>query len=757
MRRYTPWIFLAAAYAVVMVAVQSCAPEDAPAAEPAKTAAPLTLPPAPTGHDAFVGAASCVECHEKEHSDWEKSHHHAAMLVADEKTVLGDFDDATFEHFGHTWRFFRKDGGFFVNAEDADGTRKDFEVAYTFGIEPLQQYLIPFPGGRYQALQVCWDTRPASEGGQRWYHLYPDEEIAPGDELHWTGPNFNWNYMCADCHSTRLDRNYDPKLDIYNTTYSEVNVSCEACHGPGADHVKWAKSDQTNEFNGIYVALKEPGDPAGWTVNPVSGQPVRTRPLEQPTQVESCARCHSHRRPLETLFVHGRRFADTHALTPITEALYHEDGQIDEESYVHGSFVQSKMFHAGVRCTDCHDPHTANTYFPAEDNRLCVRCHTPATYDNVTHHHHEVGTPGASCVNCHMAGKDYMGHDFRRDHSFRIPRPDLAAETGSRDACATCHSDKPAGWTGEQALALWGDKLTRHPQFGTAFASGETAQITAIATAPSWPAIARAGALSRLNAPSPETLALLKDSEPIVRTSTIALFEAVPPRDRTAPLKPLLQDDFLSVRTEAARLLAADASIHDDPAFTAALVEYREALAATADRAGGRMGQALLETDLGDIPAAEAAYRAALTLDPRHIPAAINLAELLQSQGRAADAKSTLQQSLKTAPTNSLLQESLGRVFIREKNYETGLTHILLAADLDPERAPIQFFAGVALNSLGRFPEAIPYLTRAVTIEPNNLEYLSGFAAIARDNNRPDLQERYTLRLRSSSPTRRPI
>ncbi len=750
MRRHTPWIFLATAYAVAMAAVQSCAPEKEVSTKEATTISKaISLPSAPTASEAFIGASSCLECHEKEHSDWKQSHHHAAMLVANEETVLGDFDDATFEHFGHTWRFFRKEGGFFVNAEDADGTRKDFQVAYTFGIEPLQQYLIPFPGGRYQALQVCWDTRPADEGGQRWYHLYPDEEIPPGDELHWTGANFNWNYMCADCHSTRLHRNYDPKSDIYNTTYSEPNVSCEACHGPGADHVKWAKSDQKNAFNGIYVALKEPGTPAGWTIDPISGKPIRTRPLEAPTQVESCARCHSHRRPLETLFVHGRRFADTHALTPITDTLYHHDGQIKEESYVHGSFVQSKMFHAGVRCTDCHDPHTAKTYFPAEDNRLCVRCHTPATYDTPEHHHHPINSAGASCVSCHMAGKDYMGHDFRRDHSFRIPRPDLAAKTGSRDACTTCHADKPTGWTGKEALKLWGEKLTRHPEFGTAFASGKTAQITAIATTPSWPAIARAGALTRLTPPSPETLTLLQDPEPLVRAAAIPLLEPLSLKERARHLQPLLDDPFRSVRSEAARLLAAETSLHENPTFKAALREYREALAATAERPGGRMGQALLATDLGDIPTAEAAYRAALSLHPHHVPASVNLSELLQSTGRTAEAKTLLQKSLKSTPTNSLLQESLGRLFIREKNYETGLTHILLAADLTPDRAPIQFFAGVALNSLGRFPDALPYLTRAHTLEPENIEYLSGIAAITRDNGRHDLQQTYTRRLRA--------
>ena len=159
---------------------------------------------------AFVGRAVCEKCHAEETRRWRGSHHDLAMQEASEQTVVGNFENASFTHFGVTSMFFRRDGKFFVRTDGPDGRLTEYPIAYTFGIFPLQQYLIAFPGGRYQALNVCWDTRPAKQGGQRWFHLYPKEEVAHGDPLHWTGPYQNWNFMCAECHSTNVTKGYHP-------------------------------------------------------------------------------------------------------------------------------------------------------------------------------------------------------------------------------------------------------------------------------------------------------------------------------------------------------------------------------------------------------------------------------------------------------------------------------------------------------------------------------------------------------------------
>ena len=103
----------------------------------------------------------------------------------------------------------RRDGKFFVNTDGPDGKLADYEIKYAFGVRPLQQYLIELPGGRMQALGIAWDSRPKAQGGQRWFHLYPGQNIKAGDPLHWTGIEQNWNFQCAECHSTNLRKNFD--------------------------------------------------------------------------------------------------------------------------------------------------------------------------------------------------------------------------------------------------------------------------------------------------------------------------------------------------------------------------------------------------------------------------------------------------------------------------------------------------------------------------------------------------------------------
>ncbi len=198
----------------------------------------------------FVGSAACAACHQQEHAEWQGSQHAAAMQEANDKTVLGKFDGGTFSHGGVTSTFYKKDDKFWVTTDGPDGKLADFEIRYTFGISPLQQYLIELPKGRLQALGIAWDARPKDEGGQRWFSLFPDRKLASGDPLHWTGIDQNWNYQCAFCHSTNLKKNYDAATGIFQTTWSEISVGCEACHGPASHHMAWAsKSGDWQRFD----------------------------------------------------------------------------------------------------------------------------------------------------------------------------------------------------------------------------------------------------------------------------------------------------------------------------------------------------------------------------------------------------------------------------------------------------------------------------------------------------------------------------
>jgi predicted CXXCH cytochrome family protein len=334
----------------------------------------------------FVGRDVCSGCHEEQAAQWSGSHHDLAMQAASEETVLGDFDNASLNRYGVTSSFFRKGETFMVRTEGADGKLRDYPISYTFGVEPLQQYLVEFPRGRLQALSLAWDTRPKERGGQRWFHLYPDEQIAHDDELHWTQPSQNWNSMCAECHSTNLEKNYDPAERTFSTAWSEIDVSCEACHGPGSDHVAWAGRkpgwEKHESGMGLAISLDE-RKRVDWAMDPETGNAVRSRPRDSGREIGMCARCHSRRSPISGNYVHGEPLLDHYLPRLLDAGMYYADGQIDDEVYVYGSFIQSRMFQAGVTCSDCHEPHSLQLRAPG--NGVCLQCHAATKYDRASH------------------------------------------------------------------------------------------------------------------------------------------------------------------------------------------------------------------------------------------------------------------------------------------------------------------------------------------------------------------------------------
>src|SRR5262245_17785522 len=355
------------------------------------------------------------------------------MLPADSTSVKGRFDGAEFRYDDVVSRFFQRGSRYWVRTDGADGRLADFEIKYTFGIYPLQQYLIEQPGGRMQALSIAWDAREKTAGGQRWLHLYPGQHIRHGDELHWTGRQQNWNFMCADCHSTNVRKNYDPAANRFQTTWSEIDVACEACHGPGSKHIAWAHntsvpSNARSADNGLPVHLTERRD-VTWTIDPNTLKPVRSTRRVTAREIDTCAHCHSRRAQIADGYQAGAPLLDFYEPATLDPTLYFADGQQRDEVYNYGSFLQSRMAYAGVTCSDCHEPHSAA--LRAAGNALCVRCHTASRYDAPEHHHHKAGGAGSACIACHMPTRTYMQIDARQDHSFRVPRPDLTATIGA--------------------------------------------------------------------------------------------------------------------------------------------------------------------------------------------------------------------------------------------------------------------------------------------------------------------------------------
>jgi Flp pilus assembly protein TadD len=718
----------------------------------------------------YVGRQACTACHGREDDLWSGSDHDLAMQVANEGTVRGDFNNTTFTYFGVTSRFFKRNGTFFVRTDGPDGKLHEYQIEYTFGVTPLQQYLIEFPGGRYQVLGIAWDTRPKSEGGQRWFHLYPDEKIPHDDILHWTGLNQNWNFMCAECHSTNLQKNYDLAKDRYKTTWSEIDVSCEACHGPGSRHVEWAQAASRGEKSqyegqkGLVVQLKDSTN-GTWRFDTETGTARRSTLLQSNVQIETCARCHSRRSVVHDDYVYGRPLMDTHRPALLTEALYHPDGQILDEVYVYGSFLQSKMFHAGVTCSDCHDPHSLKVH--AADNALCASCHLPTKYDTPSHHFHGPDSPGASCVECHMPAKTYMVVDPRPDHSMRVPRPDLSVKLGTPNACNTCHTDRSTQWAADAVEKWYGPQRSTDVHFGEALHAGRSGlpgaedALVKLAGDDTKPNVARASAFSLLRRyPSPASVRAiqrgLEDDDPLVRLSALRGLELLEPKDRLGPAYPLLNDPIRAVRIEAARVMASVPrsmmTREQRDGLNRAIAEYVESQRVNADRPSAHLNLGVLYTQSGKFDKAEAAYRTALRIDPSFVQAYVNLADLYRLEGRDDEGERILREALEIAPRNADVHQALGLLLVRHKRMSEAVKSLAQSATLRPDNPHYSYVYAVALNTTGRSDEAIEVLKKAHARHPNDREILYALVVFNRDMGNLDVAGQYAEKLIVLSP-----
>ncbi|WP_363351968.1 tetratricopeptide repeat protein [Methylocystis echinoides] len=674
----------------------------------------------------FVGSAACASCHASAYQSWQGSQHRAAMQEPDETTVLGRFDGSSFRKGENATVFLKRDGKFIIRADGADGQAGDFPVRYVFGLYPLQQYLIEGPGGRLQAFTIAWDSRPAERGGQRWFDLYPAAGTAPGDPLHWTGLDQNWNYQCAWCHATNLRKNYDQASQIFSTTFSEIGVGCESCHGPASLHLDWAAHPSASQTDHGFAFRFDQRAGVAWKA---SGGATATRSGPPPSDKEAlaCAGCHARRQQFSDDPVAAARFYDAFRPATLDAGLYYPDGQQREEVYNFASFLQSRMYAAGVTCADCHDPHAGKTRLAG--NALCGQCHDPGTFDGAAHHHHAPGSAGAQCVDCHMPTTTYMGVDARHDHSMRIPRPDRSATLAAPNACSQCHGAKTAAWAAE-TLTRW--RMDGKPGFQTfaeAFdladrqAPGAADALLRVIADESQSAVARASALQRLAlVPQPAAIErarrALADKSPIVRSSAAAVVANADARTRIEALAPLLADETRLVRMEAARALAGDAeaalSAKDRMAFEKALGEYEAGQAFNAERPESQANLAALNLARGRLEAARDAYERALALDKTFAPAAIALAEMARAQGDERSAEETLQKSLALNPDSGPLAHALGLSLIRQKRLTEALESLEKAVSLSPEDARFAYVYGVALHDAGAPEKARDVLLRAL-------------------------------------------
>ncbi|MCP4430369.1 MAG: tetratricopeptide repeat protein [Gammaproteobacteria bacterium] len=681
----------------------------------------------------YVGASRCASCHQQQTKEWQQSDHFHAMQSANATTVLGDFSNATIKLHGYASRFFIDKEQYFVETMNESGSKQVFPVLYTFGYHPLQQYLVDIGHGKLQAFDIAWDTRSEAEGGQRWFHLQPDEKITTEHPFFWTRHFQNWNSRCAQCHSTNLQKNYSAKTNSYNTQWSDANVSCEACHGPGSKHVDLAKAKKLSQK--VTGFSHQAQQPLSWEFK--KGEAIASpQGIKNSDHTNMCGSCHSLRTQLVEKTT-GENFHDSSRLQLLNKGSYFDDGQIREEVFVMGSFLQSKMHSKGVTCNNCHNPHSGKVLI--QDNGLCSQCHDPGVYNANKHHHHAVNSKGAACVNCHMPNRTYMQVDERRDHSFTIPRPDLSLTLDVPNVCTQCHKGeqgKDNAWAGKQ-LSEWDAKpddehwahLNYRAQAGDLLV---TRPLTTAVEQNVLPALIRASLLDQLSImPSRVSVETaqksLHDSSPLVRRAAVNALEALPIETRWQLLSPYLKDESRSVRFEIAESVASilNRLPPDQQTDLAEIIkEYRQSLSVSSDAPSTQVTIANLELQLGNTGAAEQAYLQALRIEPGYVQGLINLADFYRQTGREPEAEPLHKKALRIAPDDGAVHHSYGLFLIRRQKYDVALPYLKAASEQANAQPRYAYVYAIALDSKNRTNAAIKVLEKANERWPNQYDLL---------------------------------
>jgi predicted CXXCH cytochrome family protein len=668
----------------------------------------------------YVGAKQCTSCHQEQYNAWQGSHHEKSMQHALIESVLGDFNQVTFQ----SNKFFKKgtkvSPEFWVNIKGEDGDFHDYQIKYTFGYKPLQQYMVEFDDGRVQLIPFAWDSRDKLEGGQRWFNLYPDK-TEKHQEFFWTNTGQNWNYMCADCHSTNLSKNFDLKTNTYNTKFSEINVACESCHGAASKHISWLSNKEITNFGfdrNLSTSVKN------WQPK-ANSSTLAPQDINHSQQVLTCAQCHSRRSQIsDKSHVSGNAFGERHLLDLISSTNYYPDGQVYNEDFVYGSFLQSKMHKKGVVCSNCHDPHTAKLKLPKET--LCLQCHQAESYAKKSHHQHNADSTGAQCVNCHMPETTYMEIDARRDHGFHIPRPDLALQTGSPDTCLSCHEDKTSQWSLAQ-LNTWYPNtekrkaFKKEKDFASIFSAttltlsnqdwkNVSSELSRIAQTISYSPIIRASALSKMAQTSDANTIIaiargLKNDDEYIRLGAISALQGSGAQSLQAEkwrlLSPLLIDKVLAVRTSAAFTLTSlwqRLNAEQKMQLTPALNEYLNTQDFNSDRSFSHSNKGIVFSYQGDFDAAISSFKQGIRIEPNFAQAYVNLSQVYRQTNQNQQTIAILQQGMNAAPDDAQLPFELAMAYIRAKDKANAAKYLAKATLLEPQNSHYFYVLGLSLE-----------------------------------------------------------
>ncbi len=709
-----PW----AAVALVALALSLWWWHDRKPAHTTGTAGPPPLPGVPPFQiepdaktfAAYAGPQSCRDCHPQAFDLWKNSHHALAERKPDDGLDRPFFDPPRqIKHGTQTSESRAANARFEVVTAGTNGASHPFPVERVIGVDPLRQFLVAAPGGRWQVTELAADPARVE-----WFDVYGAEDRQPGEWGHWTGRGMNWNNMCATCHNTRLRKNYQETTDTYATTMAAMGVGCEACHGPMADHVAWQN--------------KYP--------QPAKGDPTLRR-FSRDQTLATCGACHARRSELTGDFRPGDLFLDHHSpVIPDESDVFYPDGQVRDEDYEFTSFLSSRMHNAGIRCFDCHEPHSSKTR--AAGNALCLMCHTgqmpnSPKIDPGPHSHHAPDQPGGRCVDCHMPQTTYMQRHARRDHGFTIPDPLLTKQHSIPNACNRCHTDRDTDWALAAVEKWYGARMdrptrTRAQWIAQARAGERSAYVNLLRLLteekiPLWRAAA-IHLLKRWCFEPAVTAALLRsagDADPLVRGTAAQalglLVEQGQPAVQTT-LHNLLNDPVRKVRMDAAWSLRATL----DPRLPAGQ-DLLRTMHQNADQPAGALQLGEYHLDRHENETALGYFRRAVSWDPLSGAVHHELALALSQTGHAPEAVQELEAACRLSPRESEYRFKLGLAYNEVGRVDQTAAALEEAVRLDPQFAQAWYNLGLAYSTLKQPDRALEALVRAESINPASPQY----------------------------------
>ena len=609
----------------------------------------------------------------------------------------------------------------------------DVELRYALGRKHVEQYVGALAPGRLQALPRAFDLVRSE-----WFDLFADDPRTPTDWGHWSNRGMNASMQCLPCHTTEYDKGYDATSDTYDSRWREMGVGCEACHGPGHPH----------------VTARRTGGPDPW----VGSDPERL--------LDACGACHA-RRIERAAFTPGDRFVDAFEPELLDTSAYHPDGQVKEELYELVSFQQSKMFHEGVRCWNCHDAHGDGTR--AQGNALCRTCHD-IKYDSEAHTHHTTGSPGADCRGCHMPVTVYMQRDPRHDHAFLRPDPEATVETGVPNACNRCHTDRDAAWAVGIMRTWYPDERTRALRravtrtiAGARDGDANTVPGLIEVATTARDAVHRASAtrlLARFPTASGVTTAVLQaltDDEAVVRSAAAWTFGQRP------SLTPDVRTALLARTTDDARLVRQHVAfaLRDTPqsslapetarALTHATDEWTTGQARLGDTPEAHYNLAIMSTARGNAEAAIDEYRAALRLWPQSFRARHNLGMLLARLGRLDEAASEFEAVIAHDPVPDSAF-ALGLLRAQQERWREAIAALERCVGEDPHHPRARYNLALAYAKAGETTKALDELERAAGEDDTHREAVLTLVDLARQANDKPRLERWVLEAASLDP-----